>query len=256
MPTLRHLAALALATLAGTAQADPAMTVVRQLSNPVSVSTVASSGAPEALGGALATAFFSDGTQQQALFVSGGSGTLSFASASGSRFVVVAEPGNDVSQPGNWFVTNLDTSTTLVGFQLDGRGLGAGIAAFDVSSFTSPASTPGSNNGSELLMQFSGRSFIQGLVTTTYSAPISLNGAGAVGDLFAVVRVDLAYTNAGLNGGLPPNSSLSSQNFRSDLDTVVYAAVPEPASALLLAAGAALLLGWRRRALRRSGIAP
>lgn len=246
----RHLlAAAVLAALAGTAQADPSVNIVRNLAGPVAATTVTNYGAPDVLSGTMVTAFFNDGSSEQAVFaILGDAGAF----AGGTRFAVGAELGADSSMPGNLSIVNLDNTATLVGFELDGRGQGSGgTVGFDVSAFTSAASTPGSNDGRELLMDFTRRSFITGLVTTTYSAPVSLNGAPAVGDLFAVVRVDLAYSNAGLNGGLPPLPPFHSQNFRTDVDTVIYAPVPEPASALLLAAGGALLLSARRRASRR-----
>jgi hypothetical protein len=250
MISKRHvLAAVAWAAMASAAQADPSVSIVRNLAGPVAATSVTAFGSPEVLSGTLATAFFNDGSSEQAAFAVLGDTN---ANAIGTRFVIGAELGSDTNQPGNLFITNLDTSATLVGFMLDGRGAGSGTAGFDVSSFTSPNSTPGSNDGRELVMDFTLRSFITGLVTTTYSSPVSLDGAPAVGDLFAVVRVDLAYSNVGLNGGLLPNHpTLSSQKFNTDLDTVIYAAVPEPASALLLAVGGALLVGVRRRACRR-----
>lgn len=247
------LAVFAIAVWVATlAQAEPTSTIVRDLSGPVAATAVDSYGAPDALAGALATAFFSDGSFQQALFTAAGSGSLSSASAVGTRFVLGATDSLDISRPGDWFVTNLDASAALVGFAIDGRGRGAGSVAFDVSVFTTSADTPGSGTGIEMLMDFTGRTFITGSVTTTYSAPVALNGAVAAGDLFAQVRVDLGYRESVLGGGLPPltvlGGNFSSQRFRSDLDTVSYAPVPEPASAaLLLAGGAALLFRARRR---------
>jgi hypothetical protein len=245
MSRIRILFAALAATLGSAAQADPGLSIVRDLGDPAAASSVTFFGTPLALDGTLATAFFNDGTSEQVLFkVSGGT----FATAVGLRFVIGAEPG-DNSQPGNLFITNLDTSAALVSFMLDGRGSGSGTAGFDVSALTSAASTPGSNEGRELVMDFTRRSFIQGLVTTTYSVPVALNGAPAVGDLFAVVRVDMAYSNAGLNGGLPAgHPTLSSQNFRTDVDTVIYSPVPEPSSMAMFAVGTMLLLGAKRRA--------
>lgn len=234
------------------AAAEPGQTVSRDLTQAVAASNVGSYGTPDALAGVLATARFSDGSLAQALFATQGSGILSTAFAQvADAFVIVADGGTDSSRPSNWTVTNLSTTRTLVGFTLDGRGLGQGQAGFDVSSFTTSADTPGSNDGSELLMSFTGRTFITGAVTIAYSLPVALNGAAAAGDLFAQVDVSLAYTNAGLNGGLPPNTLFSgvfsSQNFRSDVDLVSYAAVPEPGAGALWAAGLAVLAGLRRR---------
>jgi hypothetical protein len=240
--------------LATAAQAEPAQTVSRNLSAPLEVSAVSSYGAPDALDQALARVFFSDGSSSEALFSAGGTGSQSAASASTSLFVIVADgSGADTSMPALWSITNLNTQATLVGFELDGRGRGNGRAAFDVSSFTAAQSTPGSNDGRELLMSFTGRTFLTGSVAISYANPVALTGQAAAGDLFATVRVGLQYTNAPLNGGLPQPTLLSgvfsSQNFSSDVDLVQYLApaptVPEPGAALLALAGAGVL-AWRR----------
>lgn len=233
------------------AAAEPSQTLTRDTGQPVAATAVNSYGAPDALAGALATARFSDGSTETALFVAQGSGSSATAFAMvADAFVVQAAGGNDTSRPGSWSVTNLSTTRTLVGFTLDGRGLGRGQAGFDLSSFTIAASTPGSADGVNLLMDFSGRTFITGSVAIAYSLPIALVGQPAAGDLFSRVDVSLAYTTGGLQGGLPPsnlfNGVFSGQNFGGDLDSVVYAAVPEPGAWALWLGGLAVL-GLRAR---------
>lgn len=251
MSTRPHLFVLAagLLLVAATAQAEPSQTVTRDLSAPQGITSVSSLGTPDVLAGAAATAFFADGSSDRALFTVGGSGLLSSAAAFTTRFVLGAEAGNDSSRPGEWFITNLDATHALVGFAIEGYGNGAGHAAFDVSSFTTPADTAGSGSGIDLLMNFTGRSFIAGSVGITYSHPLAMPGDPAAGDLFGRVDVALAYTTATLGGGLPAGGSVfSSQRFGSDLDLVTYAAVvPEPASSALLLAGLGALGAWRQR---------
>ena len=149
-------------------------------------------------------------------------------------------------------ISNLDKVRTLVGFSIDGRGDGAGHTAFDrglgVTDIASP-STPGSLPGRDLLLDFTGRSFIGGTVAVSYSNPLSLNGAPPAGDLFSTVEVQMNL-GSGLIG-LTPTSKFSgvfsSINFSVDIDFVDYAApVPLPGSAWLALSGLGLLAGAGR----------
>lgn len=260
---LRYGGPLALAAagalLAQPAAAQPTPTVSRDLAQPVLASTVSSYGAPETLAGTRATVRYSDGSVEQAVFVAQGTGVTAnaFAEVAGA-FAIVASGGDDTSRPGTWSVSNLSTTRTLVGFTLEGLGAGEGRAGFDVSTFTTTADTTGSGTGVEMLMDFTGRTFITGSVTTTYSLPVALVGQAPAGDLFGRVDVALAYTTAGLGGGLPPitfaGAVFSTQRFGSDLDVVNYLAVPEPSAASLALAGLGVLL-LRARRSRRSAAA-
>lgn len=253
MLSTRSLALATAALLAPLlALAEPAQSVLRDSSLPLQATAVSSDGTPDTLAGSLGSVRFSDGSSASALFTAQGSGLGSSAVAFvDGVFALRADAGPDTSRPGGWSVVNLTTDRTLVGFTLDGLGQGQGSAGFDVSVFTTTADTPGSNSGVELTMSFAGRSFIAGTVTITYSRPVALAGQPAAGDLFSRVDVALAYTTAGLNGGLPPiglfGSVFSTQNFGGDLDRVVYAPVPEPAALALMLAGLGGLAGVARR---------
>ena len=251
----RRTVGLALAALASAAQADASHSFEFDLSAPVAISSVVPYGGADVLQGARALAFFSDGHSAEAVFTTFSVGGQQGALAQAGEFFISASSDNGADgKPDEWQVGNLDTSRTLVGFALDGRNGGLGQAAFDINfgPTLNDTGTLGSNAGNSLLMDFALRTFIKGAITVRYSQPLALGGAPAVGDLFARVDVALAYSNVGLNGGLPPNTSLSSQKFGSDLDAVAYVAtspVPEPATAWLLLAGAAGLgLRARRRA--------
>ena len=255
MLTLRHAAALALAAAAGAAQADASHTFVVDTALPQGISSVITLGTADVLLGARAYAFFSDGSSSQADFVQIGSGAELGAVAEASGAFVLAASSNasvDTGRPQEWQVTNLHPTRTLVGFAIDGRNSGSGKAAFDINFGASllEEGTPGSSQGGSLLMDFNLRSFITGTVTVTYSQPLALNGAGAVGDLFGRVDVALAYSNVGLNGGLPANLGVfSQQRFSTDIDLVTYvptSPVPEPGTAVLWLAGAAMLLVRQR----------
>jgi hypothetical protein len=246
--TTQVLATVALVAACNVARADANALVVVQSNDPVVARSVSGYGAPDALAGVLATAYFHDGSTEQALFTVAGTGLASSALAAGSLFNINVFAGGSDSQPGRWRISNTHRFSSLMAFELDGRGLGAGSVGFDGSPLISAGSTPGSGAGAELLMDFTDVPYITGWVTTTYSVPVALGSADPVGDLFAKVRVDFEYDPpVSLDGGLPAFSAVSSQNFHADIDQVVYAPVPEPASWATLLAGAGLLLGLRRR---------
>lgn len=249
---------LAGALPAAPALAEPAQTLVTHTAGPVrEASAVSNAGTADVLAGAVAQAFFSDGSMAQAGFVVSGSSGTRVAVAETAAFLLAAgsDALADAGQPQEWRIINLDPGRTLTGFAIDGRGAGAGQAAFDLAFGASglDEGTAGSAGGRTLLVDVAGLGFLQGTITTTYSEPVALPGAAAVGDLFARVEVAFAFSTAGI-GGLPPptqfNGVISSLRFGSDLDTVSYLAtspVPEPASALLLGVGLAGLAAAARR---------
>ncbi|EHR73345.1 PEP-CTERM putative exosortase interaction domain-containing protein [Burkholderiales bacterium JOSHI_001] len=249
------LTTLALALHLGAARAEPAQNFVFDTSAPREVLTVDPTGVVDMLQDASAFAFFSDGSSAQASFTVSGDNISRLAVAQTAQFVLGSQSDvtRDVGKPVEWFITNTDRDRTLVGFAIDGRGQGNGHAAFDINfgPSLSAEGTPGSAGGGTLLMDFTGRTFITGSLTTTYSQPLGVAGAAPVGDLFAHVNVALAFTTGPLNGGLPPPTQLSgvfsTMKFRSDIDAVAYvSAVPEPVPTALLLAGL-VALAWRRR---------
>lgn len=248
----RGLAVAALLSVSLLARAEPQHTFVVDNSAPRQILSVDSTGVVDLLQGATAYAFFQDGSSAQASFTVSGDNLNRTAVAQTPQFALVSisDVTRDLGRPVEWSITNTDSSRTLVGFAIDGRGQGDGHATFDISFGPSflEVGTLGSERGQSLLMSFSGRTFLTGGVTVTYSQPLGLAGAAPVGDLFARVDVALAYTNTPLHGGLPPPTELggvfSRQNFASDVDLVVYAStspVPEPAAWMLLLGGAAVI---------------
>lgn len=247
------------------AQALPSHTFAQDLSSPLAITAVASHGVARVLDGARATAFFSDGSSAQALFVGSESGLdqASVAQAAGRFAVVAVSSGSLVSAP-EFSILNFDPTLTLMGFRLDGRGDGDGHAAFDRGlglSSTGP-STDGSAAGIDLTLSFKLRTFITGHVHVAYSHPLGLNAADPVGDLFSTVDVSVSFDTL---IGIPPTTSFSGVfsrfDFSADLDFVDYAAVtapppdggtvPEPASLALVAlvglVGLTARLGRRAR---------
>ena len=100
-----------------------------------------------------------------------------------------------MARPRALIFANVNKARTLIRFRIDGRGDGAGHAAVDRGlgvSDTARPSTPGSLTGRDLLLDFTGRSFITGTVEVSYSKPLGLNGAALVGDLFSTVQVQMA----------------------------------------------------------------
>lgn len=256
MPLCRCSVTLALAAAAAAAQAEPVVTFVQDLSAPrTAVTRVDFYGTADRLAGARAMVLFNDGSRDEAMFVVTGSGPTRIATAETTAFVVSAlsDAVVDDSQPEDWLVANLDTRRTLVGFSIELAREGT-AAAFDTyfGANLLELGTPGSSTGRSLQMDFRGRSFLAGSYTVTYSQPIALQGATPVGDLFGRVDVRLAYSNATLNGGLPPNSPVfSSQRFFSDLDLVVYAQADAPPPASLPLPGTAVLAVAALALLRR-----
>lgn len=239
------------------AMADPAFSWSNLPSSALTITTVGSNATANVLNGGRASVFFSDGSFEQALFVGSGSGLDLFSVASTSSFVIVANSSGSLVSFPDFSISNLDKVRTLVGFRIDGRGDGDGHAAFDrglgISDTLSP-STPGSQTGRDLLLDFTGRNFIRGTVDVSYSHPLSLNGATPVGDLFSTVEVQMNL-GSGLVGLTPVtlfSGVFSSIDFSLDVDGVDYAPapVPLPPAAGLLGAGLLALLARRRQRTR------
>lgn len=216
------------------------------------ISAVDPGGPADSLVGARATVFYSDGSSDTALFAGFTSGLDSWAVAQTASFALVAASSGSGTSAPDFSLSNTDRVRTLVRFDIDGFGDGAGQAAFDrgLGVLTPHPGTPGSNNGTDLHLDFSRRSFLTGTVTVTYRHALGLAGAAPVGDLFRAVSVQM---DLGTVVGLPPVTAFSAVfsniDFDADIDTVApVLTVPEPGSAALLALGlAALGVGARRQ---------
>jgi hypothetical protein len=240
-----HLATAAAALLASaTVCALPVHNWAEVTAAPAQINTVVPDGPADAMNGARVTVSFSDGSSDTALFVGRDAGPNFLSVAQTPAFALVAQSSGSTASFPSFTISNTDGARTLVGFQIDGRGDGNGSAAFDRGFVGSTRpSTAGSSTGVDLSLDFRDRSFLTGSVDVTYSRPLGLAGAAPVGDLFGTVAVQMQLSRV---LGLPPNSNLSFINFSTDVDAVQYAAVPEPGTWALMAAGVGLL-AWRRR---------
>lgn len=147
-----------------------------------------------------------------------------------------------------WLLFNLNATSLLTSLSIDA---GAGNAVFDRAG---PApGTNGSANGRDFT-DVSGVT-IGGSIAVTYSKAVALTGFAPLGDLFALMIVDLTGLTS---GGL--SSAGREYQFRQDTDSLSLAgdlistdpliATPIPAAAFLMGSVLAAGLGfgaWRRK---------
>jgi hypothetical protein len=190
--------------------------------------------------GTKVTAGFADGTSETVIW-----GTISpTAGAAIGTGIYVGVAGDTFNA--TWLLYNLNTTSLLTSLWIDA---GAGNTVFDR---TNPA--PGTNGSA------SGRDFtdgsgaaVSGSIVVTYSKAVALTGFSPLGDLFALMSLDLT----GLTGGGLSSSVVNGYWFRQDTDNlslagdlVPIAETPIPGAVFLmgsvLAAGAGFG-AWRRK---------
>lgn len=190
--------------------------------------------------GTKVTAGFADGTSETVIW-----GTISpTAGAAIGTGIYVGVAGDTFNA--TWLLYNLNTTSLLTSLWIDA---GAGNTVFDR---TNPA--PGTNGSA------SGRDFtdgsgaaVSGSIVVTYSKAVALTGFSPLGDLFALMSLDLT----GLTGGGLSSSVTNGYWFRQDTDNlslagdlVPIAETPIPGAVFLmgsvLAAGAGFG-AWRRK---------
>ncbi len=135
-----------------------------------------------------------------------------------------------------------DVTGPLVGFTIDGFAGGGNIGIVFDRIHQLQHGTVGSHHGwdYETLSDVPFHTHVQ------YRNPISVNGADPVGDLYGTLDVSFFVIfdeeSGAAVGGLD-GTNVTRLVFRVDTDSVI---VPEPASVMLVGAGAALLLRRRR----------
>jgi hypothetical protein len=141
----------------------------------------------------------------------------------------------DTSGPLAWQYTSMFLSP-LVSLEFDGTA--AGIL-FDRSS--PDPGTPASGSGLDITFSALVPPGVENAVLVVYGGAVGVGGAPPSNDLFARMLIDFSQIHSAGVPGLPP------QDFSFSQDTDL--AVPEPATALLVAGGL-LFVRWSRQRVR------
>jgi hypothetical protein len=194
------------------------------------------------MSGMKVTAGFANGTSETATW---GTVDPSTGAAIGTGFYLGAT-GDTFNA--TWLLFNLSTTSLLTSLSIDA---GAGNTVFDR---TNPApGTNGSANGRDFT-DVSGAS-ISGSIVVTYSKAVALTGFTPLGDLFALMSLDLT----GLTSGGLSSSVRNGYWFQQDTDNLSLAgdliptdpiATPIPGAVFLMGSVLAAGVGfgaWRRK---------
>jgi len=192
------------------------------------LSSVSTSGA--AMAGILVTAYTADGDSETVAWIATGTYVGGAYGTGWSLYL-----GNDTY--GSWWTLTNITTHAITGLLIEGA---PGNTVFDVWANTE--GTSGSSNGWPF--EFKHGPSIPVDIIATYRNQVGVAGDAPVGDLYEEMEIE--FTNA---GGFP-SGVYEWLGFIADTDnatTTPLPAVPEPASAISLAAGLALLGGWGLR---------
>lgn len=231
-----------LALAAGVAEAAT-VTITTNFAPTASTTALTSSTTNGAqMSGMKVTAGFANGTSETATW---GTVDPSTGAAIGAGFYL-GESGDTFNA--TWLLFNLNTTSLLTSLLIDA---GAGNTVFDRAD---PApGTNGSANGRDFT-DVSGVT-ISGSIAVTYSKAVALTGFAPLGDLFALMSVDLTGLTS---GGL--SSAGREYQFRQDTDSLLLAgdlstdppiaSTPIPGAAFLMGSVLAAGVGfgaWRRK---------